>query len=71
MKMTFKFDGIDCAVCALKLEDKIKKVNGVNSCNINFLANRLDLDLDNKEDLDKIVDICADFEDGVTLKRIK
>lgn len=71
MKMTFKFDGIDCAVCALKLEEKIKKCNFVNSCSINFLASRMDLDIENKEDLDKIVKICSDFEDGVTIKRIK
>lgn len=71
MKMTFKFDGIDCAVCALKLEDKIKKLENVNSCEINFLANRMDIDIQNKEDLEKIVEICKDFEDGVTLKRIK
>ena len=38
MKMTFKFDGIDCAVCALKLEEKINKCDCVNSCSINFLA---------------------------------
>ncbi len=71
MKMTFKFNGIDCAVCALKLEDKIKKLENVNSCEINFLANRMDIDIQNKEDLEKIVEICEDFEDGVTLKRIK
>ena len=69
--MTFKFNGIDCAVCALKLEDKIKKLENVNSCEINFLANRMDIDIQNKEDLEKIVEICEDFEDGVTLKRIK
>ena len=71
MKMTFKFNGIDCAVCALKLEDKIKKLENVNSCEINFLANRMDIDIQNKEDLEKIIEICEDFEDGVTLKRIK
>lgn len=69
--MTFKFNGIDCAVCALKLEDKIKKLENVNSCEINFLANRMDIDIQNKEDLEKIIEICEDFEDGVTLKRIK
>ena len=71
MKMTFKFDGIDCAVCALKLESKIKKQDFVNDCSINFMSQRMDLDIENKEDLGKIVAICRDFEDGVTLKRIK
>lgn len=71
MKMTFKFDGIDCVVCALKLEEKINKCDCVNSCSINFLASRMDLDIKDKDDLNKIVEICKDFEDGVTIKRIK
>ncbi len=71
MKMTFKFEGIDCAVCALKLEEKIKKQEYVNDCSINFLASRMDLDIKDKDDLEKIVKICSDFEDGVTIKRIK
>lgn len=71
MKMTFKFEGIDCAVCALKLEEKIRKLDCVNDCSINFLASRMDLDIKEKEDLEKIVKICSDFEDGVNIKRIK
>lgn len=71
MKMTFKFDGIDCAVCALKLESKLKKCDGVNDCSINFLAGNVNLDIDSKETLTKINEICSDFENGVKLKRIK
>lgn len=71
MKIVCKFSGIDCAVCALKLEEKIKKLEGVISCSINFLAERIDLEVENKEIFQKIVEICADFENGVTLKRIK
>ena len=71
MKMVCKFSGIDCAVCALKLEEKIKKLDGVISCNINFLAERVDLEVENKDVFKKIVEICRDFEEGVTLKRIK
>lgn len=71
MKIVCKFSGIDCPVCALKLEQKIKKLEGVISCSINFLAERIDLEIENKEIFQKIVEICNDFEDGVTLKRIK
>lgn len=71
MKMTFKFEGIDCAVCALKLEEKIKKLDCVSDCSINFLTSRMDLDIKEKEDLEKIVKICSDFEEGVNIKRIK
>ena len=30
MRKSFKLDEIDCANCALKLEDAIKKVDGVD-----------------------------------------
>ena len=36
MILNYLFEGIDCIACASKLEDKIKKINGVNSININY-----------------------------------
>lgn len=71
MKMVFKFDGIDCAVCALKLEEKIKKIPNVNSCSINFLAQRIEIDALDKSVIDELTATCSSFEDGVRIKRIK
>lgn len=71
MKMVFKFDGIDCAVCALKLEEKIKKIPNVNSCSINFLAQRIEIDALDKSVIDELTATCSSFEDGVSIKRIK
>ena len=71
MKMVFKFDGIDCAVCALKLEEKIKKIPNVNICSINFLAQRIEIDALDKSIIDELTATCSSFEDGVSIKRIK
>lgn len=37
MKKTYQLDGLDCANCATKLEEKISKISGVKSVTINFL----------------------------------
>ena len=34
---------VDCAACAAKLEDAIKKVDGVEDCTINFLTQKMTL----------------------------
>ncbi len=38
MKKTFKLDEIDCANCALKLEEALRKVDGVQDVKVNFLS---------------------------------
>ncbi len=70
MKMVFILNGLDCANCANNLENMINKVEGINSCTINFMTNKLFLDIENEEILEKIIKICNNFEDGVYLKRI-
>lgn len=34
---------VDCANCAAKLEDAIRKVDGVEACSVNFLTQKLTL----------------------------
>ena len=43
MKKTFKLDEIDCANCALKLEEALRKVDGVQDVTVNFLSQKLTL----------------------------
>ena len=52
MRKVFKIE-VDCAVCAQKCEDAIKKVNGVLECQINFITQKMTIDIDG--DLDKIM----------------
>ena len=70
MKQIYIIKGLDCANCALKLERKIQKIDGVESCQINFLAEKMTIDL-NDNAVDKVFTTCKNFEDGVSLKRIK
>ncbi len=44
MKKVFKLEELDCAHCAQKMEDKIKKLDGVVSAQVNFLSQKLTLE---------------------------
>lgn len=70
MKQVYKVSGLDCANCALTLEKKIQKISGVNSCNINFLGEKMEIDFEG-DAISNVKDVCSKFEDGVSLKRIK
>ena len=45
MKKRYKFE-IDCVNCAAKVEAAVKKIDGVNDVNVNFMAQKLTLDAD-------------------------
>lgn len=44
MKKTFKLEELDCANCAAKMEDAVRKLPGVNTASISFMSQRLTLD---------------------------
>ncbi|MBR6772947.1 MAG: cation transporter [Clostridia bacterium] len=44
MKKTFNLEELDCAHCAAKMEDGIKKIPGVTSASVNFFAQKLILE---------------------------
>ena len=45
MKKKFKCE-IDCANCAAKVEEAIKKIDGVNDAKVNFMMQKMTLDAD-------------------------
>ena len=45
MKKVYKIE-IDCANCAAKVEEVIKKIDGINSASLNFMTQKMILDLD-------------------------
>lgn len=44
MKSKFKIKGLDCANCASQLERAIQKIDGVESANISFIAQKMELE---------------------------
>ena len=58
MKKIIKLEGLCCANCAAKMEDAIKKIDGVNNATVSFMTQKLTLDADDArfdEILQKVV----------------
>ena len=54
MKKVFELEELDCAHCAAKMEDAIRKIDGVVSANISFMAQKLTIEAEEK-DFDKVL----------------
>ncbi len=48
MKKVFKLEDLDCANCAAKMEDAIKKVDGVTNASVSFMMQKLTLEADDE-----------------------
>lgn len=72
MRKSFKLDEIDCANCARELEEKLAKVEGVESVAVNFMTQKLTLEAadDQFEDvLDRVCDLTAKVEPDCEILR--
>ena len=49
MKKTYALDELDCANCGLKMEDAIRKIEGVKSVNISFMMQKITLEADDAD----------------------
>ncbi len=52
MKKKLLIKGIDCANCAVKLEEKIKKIEGTKNVSMNFLTEKLVYECDDSDAVD-------------------
>lgn len=50
----FKVDGLDCANCAAKIEDKIKNVDGVTDVTLSYITQKLKLEVNDDFDINEI-----------------
>lgn len=65
MKKKFKLDEVDCANCAAKMEDAIKKIDGVEDASVNFLTQKLTLEAEDSKFeaiLDEVCKVIAKVE---------
>lgn len=65
MKKKFKLEDLDCANCAAKMEEAIKKIEGVSDANVSFMAQKMTIEAaDDRFDaiMKEVVEICAKVE---------
>ena len=72
MKKKFKLDDLDCANCAAKMEEAIKKIPGVNDAVVSFMTQKMTIDAEDErfeEIMDEVVKICAKVEPDCRILR--
>ena len=72
MKKKFKLEDLDCANCAAKMEEAIKKIPGVNDAVVSFMAQKMTIDAeDDKFDaiMVEVVKTCAKVEPDCKILR--
>ena len=65
MKKKFKLQDLDCANCAAKMEEAIKKLDGVNDVSVNFMMQKMTIDAEDSrfdEIMKEVVTVCAKVE---------
>ena len=70
MKKRFKLLNLDCANCAAKMEDAIKKLDGVHDATVSFMTQKLTLDADDarfEEILQQAARLCKKVEPDCTI----
>ncbi len=65
MKKKFKMEDLDCANCAAKMEDAIKKIDGVTNASVSFMTQKMVIEADDArfdEIMKEVVSVCAKVE---------
>lgn len=59
MKKKFKMENLDCANCAAKMENAIKKIEGVVDANMSFMTQKLTIEADDDRFDDIMKEVAA------------
>ena len=67
MKKKFKLQDLDCANCAAKMEEAIKKIDGVNDASVNFMMLKMKVEFEEGQDpkavMQDVLKNCKKVED--------
>ena len=72
MKKKFKLQDLECANCAAKIEEAIKKIDGVNDASVSFMMQKLTIDaVDDRFEaiMDEVEKVCAKVEPDTKILR--
>jgi copper chaperone CopZ len=65
MKKKFKLQDLDCANCAAKMEEGIKKIEGVKDASVSFMTQKMTVEADDEnfdEIMQEVTKVCAKIE---------
>lgn len=65
MKKKFKLQDLDCANCAAKMENAIKKIEGVMDANVSFMTQKMTIEAEDSrfdEIMKEVAAVCKKVE---------
>lgn len=65
MKKKFKLQDLDCANCAAKMEEAIKKIDGVQDAGVSFMTQKMTIEAEEErfdEIMQEVVRVCKKVE---------
>ena len=72
MKKSYKLENLDCAVCAQKIENKVKKLDGIEDVNVSFMLSKMTVDYKDNVDVEEkyaqILKVCKKVESDCVVK---
>ena len=71
MKKTYKLENLDCANCAARMEHAIRRLDGVQSAAVSFMAQKLVLEADDTrfdEVFKQVVKACKKVEPDLVIQ---
>lgn len=71
MKKKFKLTNLDCANCATKMENAIKKIDGVRDANVSFMTQKMTIEADDSrfdEIMEEVQSVCRKVEPDCTIQ---
>ena len=72
MKKKFKLEDLDCANCAAKMENNIRKIDGVADATVSFMAQKMTVEADDdrfESIMDEVVKVCRKVEPDCEIVR--
>lgn len=70
MKKTFELEDLDCANCAMKLEESFKKIEGVKDATVSYVMQKVTIEAEDElfdKVMKEVVKVCKKVEPDCTI----
>ena len=71
MKKKFKLQDLDCANCAAKMEEAIKRIEGVSDANVSFMTQKMTIEAEEsrfEEIMKEVAAVCRRVEPDCSIQ---
>lgn len=71
MKKTFILEELDCANCAAKIEEGVKKIEGIENASVNFMTRKMNIEYNQENEteiIEKVKKVVKKIEPDVKIR---